>query len=306
MRSDEVRPADDLQHSKTTGNVAIVTDSVAQVPVELARQLGISIVPYTVVVEGKKYQDGIDLVPKDLYQRMRLEKDLHISTSAPSIGQFYQAFVECIQRGAESVVYIGLASRLSGALNAAESAARLVNEEYGFKGIVSVDSRLATIAEGFLAVEAARLASQGASLEQILAQIEEIRKRTGFVGGLETLEYLARGGRIGKAAYMLSNATHILPVLSMNEDGEVIPICRVHGYQRALEAMVHFVDRRVTGFRRLNLAVMHADVLHWAEKLQAMAVEKLHPDEIILTDFTPVMVAHSGPGIIGLAYYWQA
>lgn len=285
--------------------VAIVTDSVAQVPLNLARQLGISIVPYTVIVEGKTYQDGIDLIPKDLYQRMRLEKNLRISTSAPSIGQFYAAFRQCLQRGAENVVYIGLAGRMSGALVAAESAAQLVSEEMGSKKIVVVDSRLATIAEGFLAMEAAQMANQGVNLQQLLLQIEEIRKRTGFVGSLETLEYLARGGRIGKAAFMLSSAAHILPVLSMNDEGEVMPVCRVHGYGHALEEMVRYVSARVAGCRRLSLAVMHADVLHWAEDLLALAIERLHPDETLITDFTPVMVAHSGPGIIGLAYYWQ-
>ncbi len=305
MDSNGTRPATDAQQIRPPAKVGIVTDSVAQVPVELARQLGIRIVPYTVVVEGKTYQDGVDLIPKNLYQRMRLEKDLRISTSAPSSGQFFQTFMECLQAGAENVVYIGLASRMSGALNTAEGAARLVRQEYGSKEIVCVDSRLATIAQGFLAIEAARLARQGASLEQILAQVEEIRKHTGFVGGLETLKYLARGGRIGKAAYMLSSAAHILPVLSMNDDGEVIPVCRVHGHRRALEEMIHFVSARVTGFRHLSLAVMHADVLQWADKLRAMAIERLQPDEIIITDFTPVMVAHSGPGIIGLAYNWK-
>lgn len=298
-------PDKDPQQPTPPAKVAVVTDSVAQVPFELARQLGIFIVPFTVVVEGKTYLDGVDLVPKDLFQRMRLEKDLHISTSAPSIGQFFTTFMDALQRGAEHVLYIGLASRLSGALVTAEGAARMVSEEYRERKIALVDSRLATIAQGFIAIEAARLANQGIGLEQILVQVEEIRKRTGFVGGLETLEYLARGGRIGKAAYMLSSATRILPVLSMSDEGEVIPLSRVLGYQHALEEMVHFVGARVTGFRHLSLAVMHADVLPWAEKLYALAVEQLHPDDIIITDFTPVMVAHSGPGIIGLAYYWQ-
>jgi DegV family protein with EDD domain len=237
---------------------------------------------------------------------MRLEKDLRISTSAPSIGQFYTTFLECFQRGAQAVVYIGLSGRLSGALSAAETAARLVREDYGFEEIAVFDSRLATIAQGFLAIEAARLAGQGAGLQQILSQLEDIRRRTGFVGSLETLEYLARGGRIGKAAYMLSSATHILPVLSMSDEGEVLPICRVIGYQRALEEMVRFVGERVASGSRLSLAVMHADVLQWAERLRALALERLQPDEMLLTDFTPVMAAHSGPGIIGLAYHWRA
>lgn len=298
-------PTVSTQTTHTEARVTIVTDSVAQVPDVLASELGIRIIPLSVMVEDKKYIDGIDLDPEGLYQRMRLEKDLRISTSAPSAGQFYALFLDCLQQGAQSVLYIGLTSHLSGTFSAAEGGALMAREEFNDRQIVVYDSRLATIAQGFLAIEAARLAGQGASVEQILEQLEQERKRIGFAAGLETLEYLARGGRIGKAAYMLGSLVQILPVVTLSEDGEVLPISRVRGYHHVLEEIIRYVSQKVTGCSRLTLAVMHADADSWADELQRLANERLHPDEIFVTPFTPVMAAHAGPGMIGLAYHWR-
>ncbi len=301
-RISETLPAQD----KPIGSkVAVVTDSVAQVPVETADQLGIQVVPFSVAVDGDVLKDisGVDL--SDLYRRMRHEKDLRLSTSAPSIGEFYQVFKTALDGGAESVVYVGIASRLSHAFSSAVEAARMIHDEMGRQKVFLIDTRLATAAQGFLAVEAARLARNGADPHQILEHILTERRRAGIVAGLGTLEYLARGGRIGKAAYMLGSAVRILPVLALNEKVEVVPVSRKMGYSRVIEDCVRYVGDKVTGCRSLSLAVMHADAPDWAEKMKALAVEQLHPNEIFITTFTPTMVAHTGPGIIGLAFYWK-
>lgn len=286
--------------------VAIVTDSIAQIPAEIVQQLGIYVVPFSVAVgEDQIYTDLTNHELNGLYRRMRQEKDLRLMTSAPSIGIYYEIFKQCFSSGADVVIYIGISSRLSHAFSTAEEAASLLREEHERRPIFLVDTRLATVAQGFLAIEAARIATQGAEPRTIIDQIREERKRAGFAAGLETLEYLARGGRIGKAAYMFGSAIHILPVVTLNDKGEVIPVARKLGYNRVLEECVNYVKSRIGPRSSLSLAVMHADVIQWAEKLQAMAVEQLHPDDIFITDFTPTMVAHTGPGIIGLAYHWK-
>lgn len=285
--------------------VAIVTDSIAQVPVELAHQLGIYIVPFSLAVEGNIFTDLVDLDLNQLYQRMRLEKDLHLETSAPSVGKFYETFKACRDSGAESVLYVGISSHLSRSFTSAEEAAGILHEEIGALPVFLYDSHLATAAQGFLAIEAARMAIKGAAAPEILDYITAERKRTGFAAGLETLEYLARGGRIGKAAYMLGNAIHILPVISIDANGDVAPVRRVQGHHHLLNEILLYVKSKVSGYGSLSLTVMHADALIHAEKLQSMAVEQLHPDEINITTFTPTMVAHTGPGIIGLAYHWR-
>jgi DegV family protein with EDD domain len=285
--------------------VAIVTDSIAQVPAHLVSELDIHVIQFGVTVEGETHMDINEEYLRDLYRRMRIEKDLRLTTSAPSIGIYYETFLNCLNSGADKVVYICMASRLSQAFSTAVGAARMVHEKVGHEPIYLLDTRLATAAQGYLAIEAARLAKQGANPQEISKHVESERARVGFVAGLETLEYLARGGRIGKAAYMLGSAIHILPVVTLNEKGEVLPISRIRGYKHVLDEIVRYVRDKVTGSSSLKMTVMHADILEWAEKLCMMAVEQLHPDEIVITDFTPTMVAHTGPGIIGLAYHFK-
>lgn len=293
------------RQNPAVSRVAIVTDSIAQVPAELAKQLGISIVPFSMALEDRIYTDLIDLDLRNLYQRMRHEKNLRFETSAPNVGQFKEIFTECLNQGAGNILYIGVSGRLSRAVSSAEEAARILREEAVQVSITIFDSRLATAAQGFLAIEAAHLAREGASPEMIVKHLDEEQKRTSFAAGFETLEFLARGGRIGKAAYMLSSAIHIHPIVSFDENGEVIPVSRKTGYNHMLEEIIHYVGEKVAGYRRLWLVVMQADALEQAEMLQRMAIEKFHPDEIYITDFTPTMVAHAGPGLIGLAYHWK-
>jgi DegV family protein with EDD domain len=285
--------------------VIIVTDSVAQVPPELARQLGIRVVPSILMVEGQKYLDGVDLEPDSLYQRMRLDKNLRLSTSAPSTGQFFNVFLDCLDGGAESVIYLGLTSRMSGTFNSAMAGAMLAREEYGDRQIHLFDTCTATIAQGFLVIEAAKMAAEGMDVPQILANLEQERRRIGLAATLETLEYLARGGRIGRAAFMLGNMIQMLPIFTFSDAGDVVPLERVRGHHRAMLKMVNYVAGRVAGCRSFTLAVMHADALPRAVALRDLAIERMHPDEIFITYFTPVMVAHAGPGMIGLAYHWD-
>ncbi len=294
-----------LNHNPVSSKTAIITDSIAQVPVETARRLGILVVPFSVAVENEIVRDLSDVNLSNLYRRMRHEKDLRLSTSAPSIGEFYQVFKTALESGAESVVYVGIAGRLSRAFSSAVEAARMIHEEIGRQTVFLIDTCLATAAQGFLAVEAAELAQSGAVPKQIIEHVHSERRRAGFAAGLETLEYLARGGRIGKAAYMLGSAVRILPVVTLDEKGEVLPISKRFGYNRVIEECIRYVREQVTGCRFLKLAVMHADAAQWAEKMRNTAVELLHPAEVFTTTFTPTMVAHTGPGIIGLAYHWK-
>lgn len=305
MNNNQLSASHPAKGQKPAAKTAIVTDSIAQVPEEAVQQLGIYVVPFSLAVEETVHFDFKSLNLTDLYRRMRQEKDLHLVTSAPSVGQFYEAFKSCWDNGAENILYVGLSGRLSHAMAAAEEATRMLREEGEQRPVHLYDSCLATVAQGLLAIEAARLAEKGVDPETILAHLAEERKRTGFAAGLETLEYLARGGRIGKAAYMLGSAIHILPIITINNNGEVSPVGQRQGYDRLLEEILHYVKKKASGYSSITLAVMHADALPYARKLMSMAVEEFHPEEIYMTDFTPTMVAHTGPGIIGLAYHWR-
>jgi len=284
--------------------VTVVTDSVAQVPAEIIEQLNIQVIPSTLILNGHKYQDGVDLVPDELYRRMR-EEHILVQTTSPPVGIFYQTFVELIHDGVEEIIYIGLSGGMSATFSAAQSGAMLALEEFPDQKIILIDSKTATMAQGYIAIEAARLASQGATLTQIVARAEQVRKQTGLVATLETLEYLARGGRIGKIAYLLGAAVKILPVVTIGEDGMVAPVSIGRSQDGTLKSMIKYVAQQTQGSQTLHLAIMQADARQRATRLRDLAMERLSPVDIIMTDFTPVMGAHAGPGLIGIAYFYE-
>ena len=127
----------------------------------------------------------------------------------------------------------------------------------------------------------------------------------GFAAMLETLYYLSRGGRIGKAAYMVGSMIKIKPIVTIDKEGVVAPLSRARGEHRAFDKLVDCIEKKVEKERPLHLAVMHADVPEQAAELQQLAQSRLSPAENFLTDFTPVMGAHAGPGVLGLGYYYE-
>jgi DegV family protein with EDD domain len=285
--------------------IVIVTDSIAQVPSDMVKELDIRVSPLVFTVEGETFTDCGDFEPQRLYRRMRVEKDLQITTASPSIEQFKMIFSQALIEGAACVLYVGLSSRLSSTFGIAEVAMQMVREEFPDRQAECFDTRLATIAQGFLVIKAARMAARGAQLSEILACLRQERRNVGLVASLETLEYLARGGRISNASYLMGSMINILPVLTLTEDGKVVKVGLVRSPKTAFQKMVDYVAERVEKDRALTLAVMHADILEWADQLKEMAERQLHPEHMIVTSFTPVMAVHTGPGLIGLAYYWH-
>ena len=286
------------------GKVAVVTDSVAQVPEEMKRGLGITSIPFSVIVEGKSYQDEVDIKANELYRRMRTDSIVP-KTSQPSSGEFLDTFRQRFESGAKSILYLSMSSKLSGAYNTALETLPILKKEYPDRNIEVYDTRSATIAQGFMAIEVAKAAMHGLSLEQLVSYTKEVESRVGFIASLDTLKYLARGGRIGKLAYMMGEIIHVKPVVTIGEDGVVMPISRVRGETKAHETMVNWVRDRVEGKKGLQLAVMEGDVPHEAEELGDLAVQLLKPEWIIITPMTPVIGVHAGHGVIGLAYYFE-
>lgn len=290
-----------IDHSQT---VAIVTDSVAQVPADIARQLNITVIPLIVNIEGKSYRDGVDLVLSELYRRMRTEKIMP-TTTAPTPGQYQQTFQSLLRAGAQAILHVSLSSKLSSCYDIACLAAEKVRAEYPDRAIEILDTRKAAICEGFIAYIAARAAAEGKPLAEVVKAARAANPRTNLVATLETLEYLARGGRVGKATYMLGSMINIKPILTIDQEGTVNPVSKVRTESHALQTMLDYVAQKVKGCRKLYLAVLEADAAKQAAKLNELVQQNLQPTEIFQTDFTPVMGVHTGPGLVGLGYYYE-
>ncbi len=284
--------------------VAIMADSVAQVPTDIARQLDITIIPFIVNIDGRPYFDGAGLALSELYHRMRVEKIMP-TTSAPPLVTYQEAFRARLEEGAQALVCVTLSGKLSSGYNNACLAAEQVRDEYRDRVIEIMDSKQATLAEGFIAIAAARAAQEGKPVNEVLLAAQATARHVGLAAALETLEYVARGGRIGKAAYLAGSLVKVRPVVKINEEGIVSPLNNVRTEARAMQVMLDYVANQKSGDRRLHLAILEADAPEQAAKLKELAVQKLRPHEVFDAQLTPVMGVHAGPGVIGLSYYYE-
>lgn len=283
------------------GRVAIVTDSVSQLGREAARRLGITIVPVRLILGDEELRDGIDITPAELYRRMREDKVLP-RTSGASVGEYQRVFAGLLRAGARGIVYLALSGRLSMGYGAARDAAELLRCEFPDRRIEVIDTRTAASAEGFIALRAARLAAAGRPVDEIVATALAMRRRVGLVATVGTLEYLVRGGRVGHLAGALGSLLQVKPLLTIQEDGSAALLARVRTNGAALEQMIEYVAAKTAGSPRVQLAVMQADAGQEALRLRRLAESRWPSAEIVFTDFTPVMGAHTGPGLVGLAY----
>jgi DegV family protein with EDD domain len=289
---------------RTRNSPVVVTGSAAQVLPEIANQLGIVVLPLTIIVEGKEYLDGIDIFPGELYQKMRTQK-IEVKTAAPNVGQYYECFKRIIDQQECEVLCITLSSQLSSDYNAAVDAAKMISVEKLMNRVTVFDSLRAAAPQGLLAIEAAKRLKAGLSMGEVIQYLANARYKSGLIAALDSLDYLAQGGRIGKAAYLVGSALQITPILTINKEGIVAPSTITRKKENLIPPILSTLARQASGFKKLDLSVMHADVVEKAEALR-QSVNKLYPSlEIPISEFTPVMGAHAGPGLIGLGYLYE-
>lgn len=275
--------------------VAIVTDSSATIPRELLQALDIHVVPLLLFMDGETYYDGVDITPDEFYQRMRLIDSLP-KTSTPSVGDFVRVYARL---GDESsgIVSIHLPPNLSGTFMAAKKASELVDGP----PILVMNSTTVSMAQGFIVVAAARKAAAGASLEEVAECARQVARRVRIYVMLETLEYLHRGGRIGDAASMLGSLLSIKPVLYVL-DNQVKPLAKPRTREKGMQLMIRNMEKEVLG-RPIYAAIVQADARQEAEHFKQLVAERFDCRQLFISEFTPVMGAHSGPGILGVAFY---
>jgi DegV family protein with EDD domain len=281
----------------TKASVAIVTDSTAYIPKALREQYGIQIVPNVVNWSGKSYRDGVDMQPVEFFERLKTDP-VHPTTSVASLGEMKEVYAAAAA-GAEAVVGIHLSSKLSNTFKVAQEAAALIPE----KKIHVVDSQVVSMAMGFMVLGAARAAAAGQPAEQIVRMAEAAVPHVGLVLTPETLKYLQRGGRIGAAQAFVGGVLDLKPILEVR-DGVIHPLERVRSRKKALARLVDIVCDRVSGRQNVRLGAIHAaaeaeaaDVLEAAKSRLGGAVV-----EALVTDVSPTVAVHTGPGTIGLTY----
>jgi len=276
--------------------IAIVTDSASNLPPEVAAQHGVTVVPIYLHWNGRTYCDGVDITPDEVYRRLRENKHPP-HTAAPSAGDFLQTYLR-LGHEAEGIVSVHLPAELSSVIESARLAANLAREEVPVR---VVDAGTAAMGAGFVALAAARAAAKGASLDTVAQVAREVSPWVMVYAMLDTLEYLYRGGRIGRAAVLLGTALQIKPILYLNNN-IVDVLVKPRTRSRALRVMLDEMVRRVDG-HPVHVAVLHADAPVEARLLREQVEAHFRCAEVLTSAFTPVMGAHTGPGLLGLAFY---
>jgi len=271
--------------------VRIVTDSTADMPHPLAQELGISVVPLSVIFGDEVCREGVDITHDQFYDRLVHSKVLP-TTSAPSVGDFLTTY-ETLLAESNEIVSIHLSSKLSATYNNACQAARMLADR---ARIAVIDSQLITFGMTFVVEAAARAALSGAGVEEIVRVVQRMIPRVHIFFLLDTLEYLRRGGRIGRARAFLGTVLKVKPLLSLR-DGEVHPEERVRTRGHALERISQIA---VSCPRVQELAVGYSTNLQDAEDLQRRLIEALPQVKVQVMRVGPVIGTHCGPGVLGV------
>lgn len=268
--------------------VCIVADSVADIPRPLAEQLGITVVPLTVTVAGQTFLDG-EMPMSEFFERMAAAPDLP-TTSQPPVGVFVDAFQHALERCRE-VVCIAISGKLSGTLESAREAARAVGER-----VHVVDSLNLSFGEGIQAVFAARAAAAGATVSEVVRVAESARERVRMIVGLDSLENLARGGRIGKVSALLGGMLSIKVLLTVNPEGTFEPVAKVRGASEALQATVDWIAGQIGASTCAAFGVLHSDSPEKAAWLEEKVRARFNVAELHVIETGPVIGAHTGTG----------
>jgi DegV family protein with EDD domain len=279
--------------------VAIVTDSVACLPRELAEQYGIEIVPVNFYFGDTVYRDWVDITPTEAYE-LFLKDPTAYKTSSMSPADCLETYRQA-SNDSSGILCVTLSSKLSVIYNAALEAKELARDKLPQTPIEVVDSRTATAAEGFIALAAARAAAVGKSLADVVKVAEEVREKVYVVALLDTIRYVYRSGRIPKIAAKAGSMLNIKPVLTIASGAVRFKGAvrnREHGIKRILK-----IAKDRAGEKPVHMAVMHAYAPDDAERLKERVSAEFNCAEIWITEFSPVMGYACGTGTLGVAFY---
>ena len=280
----------------TVENTASVVDSTADFPEAPGRFPNWRVVPLYVRFGDESFRDYVELSPEQFYARLRTASDTP-STSQPTPGDFVEAYEGLA--GYVRILSLHIAGKLSGTLESARTAARTLGDDR----VRTIDSESASAAIAMLGLAIQRRLEGGTTDDQVDALVERYRREAGLLFTVDTLEYLARGGRIGRARAWAGELLNIKPILSI-EDGEVLPVKRVRGNRKAFLEFETAFDAGTVDRPSLRVGIAHAEAPDRAEALRKM-VQATRPaaDIEIVTSLGPVVGAHAGPGTIGFFWY---
>ncbi|NLE77318.1 MAG: DegV family protein [Chloroflexi bacterium] len=274
--------------------VTVVTDSTSCLPTSLCQQWSIHVVPLTVAFGMEVFHDGVNLTPQEFYQRLFASETLPV-TSQPSVGAFRAAYAPLVEAGL-SVVSIHLSAGVSGTVSSAQSAA----QEFPDADIRVVDSGAVSMGFGWAALAAAKAAAEGQDASAVERVAQDVLRRSRLYIMLDTLDYLYKGGRIGKASSLMGALLAIKPLITV--DGPVVPLGKPRTRRAALEQLAQMA-RAAAPFEQVAVVYTHDPAL--AHRLRDLVADVFDPQQVLCVDAGVVLGTYAGPGAAGIAFVAQ-
>ncbi|WP_078391538.1 DegV family protein [Shouchella patagoniensis] len=276
--------------------IKVVTDSTADIPEELTTKYGITVIPLNVHFGEEQYEDGVTLSPKEFYSKLK-KSDVMPKTSQPSPQQFEDMYRQIADEDTAHILSIHLSAKMSGTTQAALIAKEEVKNDLD---VHVYDSKRASYAIGVIVVEIAKLAAEGADLQTCQQRIQELLEDTTVYFMVDTLEFLQKNGRIGKASALLGSLLKMKPILSLNEAGEVYPHEKVRGQKKAVARIIALLKEEF-GSGEVHVGISHALNEELANELADELKKQFNVKSIVLTEIGSVIGAHVGPGTVSLS-----
>jgi DegV family protein with EDD domain len=276
-------------------SVAIVTDSASGLPKELLAQYRIQVVPYWVHMGDESFVSGVSIEPVEFFKRLRAAPELEVHTGVPAVAKFIEAY-KSVASWAESIVSIHVAGKQSGTLNAAELASQSSSIP-----VTVLDTETTAMAEGFVVLEAARIAAAGGSVEQVIAKAKSVIPNVNLVALLESVSYALKGGRLSIAAGKMGNMLNIQPLIRV-QGNRVGLMGQARRRSKGLETLINKTVEDARHYAT-HLTVHFAEDEEEGRRLLETLKDQINCVESYLTHVPVELGVHSGPGSIGVAYY---
>jgi DegV family protein with EDD domain len=277
--------------------IKIVTDSTCDLNDELIEKWEIIVVPLSISINGENYLDRVDISPKEFMEKMKVSPELPKSSQPPA-GEFLKVYDELAKDGYE-IISIHMTGGMSGTVRSAESAAQMTRAKVNV-----VDSRFISKGLAFQVLEAAQMAADGKSSEEIVSRLDRIREQTRLFVVVDTLENLVKGGRIGKGKAMIGSLLNIKPIASL-EGGEYTPVSKARSHSQVVKYLKNQFAADTEGKSIKGVGLVHAEGESLAQKIKEAVYETSGYDDFTIEETTPIVSTHTGPGAIGFMYYFE-
>ncbi len=279
--------------------VAVVTDSVACLPQQVIDEHGIHIIQVRVTAGGKAYRDNAEELPPEVVRQLQETPDIDTTPWPPE--HYYQYYVE-LGHESKNIVHVVAFSQFTSTISLARAGADMAQEAIPGLRVELLDSATTTMAQGFVALAAARAAAEGGDTEEVVEAADAVKARVSSIFALDTLRYLARTGRVNKLTAWASSVLNVKPIVGLSR-GETRPLGLVRSRSQSAAKLIKLLDDGADDAQPLHVAVMDVDRPQEAEQLSSSISDRFHPAELYQVRLTPAAQAVAGSGLLGIAFY---